>query len=263
MSPDANPDPQLPRFQRQQLAFAGHLRDPLNTPMPDGIEPRRMAVYAEILYNGLNEQLSGKFPVLHEIIPGHRWHAIVRDFLAHHRAGTPLFTEIALEFLEYLQAAPHPAAGDWPFMLELAHYEYVELAVALSDADERAQARARYDPNGDLLAGRPVLAPTAWNLSYRYPVHRIGPDYLPAGPPAQATHLVVYRDRLDDVHFLEINAVTQRLLTLMQAEPGMTGEQILQRIAEELRHTQPATVLQAGSGLFNGLRERHVILGSR
>jgi len=259
---NTSPD-QLAGFQQQQLAFTARIRDPENNAIPDKIEQGRMAVYAELFYNGTHDHLSNNFPVLHEIMSEKNWHAMVRDFFIKHRCKTPLFTEIGLEFIEYLQQERELHADDWPFMLELAHYEYVELAVSVSNADEQEDALLAFDTNGDLLGGRPVVAPTAWNLSYQFPVHAIGPDYLPEEAPEQPTHLVVYRDRLDNVHFLEINAVTQRLLTLLKENPETTGLDILKQIAEELQHPQPATVIEAGKGLMADLRERNVILGSR
>lgn len=258
MSPD---DQSLPAFQRQQFAFTAHIRDPDNAPVPGEIPPHRMALYAELFFNGLDDQLSTNFPVLREITPDARWHAMLREFMVRHRASTPLFTEIALEFLEFLQQEREAREDDPPFLLELAHYEYVELAVSISDADE--QPGPQYDPNGDLLSGRPVVAPTAWNLSYQWPVHRIGPAFQPRETAEQPTHLVVYRDRQDEVHFLEINAVTQRLLTLVKENPQVTGLDLLKQIAAELQHPNPEAVTQAGAGLLADLRERNVILGSR
>jgi len=255
--------PELPEFQRRQLAFTAHIRDPHNNPVPEGIDARRMSVYAELFFNGLDEQLSANFPVLREILSDEQWHAMLRDFFIRHRAQTPLFTEIAEEFLSYLQDEREPQADDWPFMLELAHYEYVELAVALSDADRQAEAREPYDPNGDLLHARPVLAPTAWNLTYQYPVHLISAEHLPQQPPQQPTHLVVYRDRQDEVHFLEINAVTQRLLTLLKEKPQLPGLELLKQIATELQHPNADAVIGAGAELLADLRQRNVILGSR
>jgi hypothetical protein len=256
MSPDAD----LPGFQRQQLAFTAHIRDPEGAPLPDGIPPRRMGIYTEIFFNNINEQLSGNFPVLRRITDDGHWSAMIRDFMRVHRSETPLFTEVGQEFLAYLQAERSPRPGDRPFMLELAHYEYVELAVAISTEDD---GEAGIDPNGDLLQGCPVLAATAWPLTYQWPVHLIGPDYLPQQPPAEATHLVVYRDRLDDVHFLEINAVTQRLLQLLKENPGQRGLDVLKTIATELDHPDPQQVIDAGSGLLDELRQRNVILGTR
>ena len=116
-----------------------------------------------------------------------RWHRMVRDFFAKHRCETPLFAEIAQEFLGYLHDERQPEEYDPPFMLELAHYEWVELAVSVSDEDRNAPPA---DPNGDLLAGSPVVSPVAWNLSYRYPVHRIAPEFQPQAPGDGPTHLV-------------------------------------------------------------------------
>lgn len=253
-------DRTLPRFQQQQLVFTAHIRDPENTPLPDDVPARRMAIYTEIFFNNINDQLAGNFPILREISSDERWYALVRDFMVKHRSVTPLFTEVGQEFLEYLQQEREPQSADWPFMLELAHYEYVELAVAISTADEKL---GDFDPNGDLLRGRPLVGPTAWNLSYQWPVHTIGPENLPQAQPAEPTHLVVYRDRNDDVHFLEINAVTQRLLQLLKENPEHTGLDVLNTIAKELNHPDTDTVIAAGKELLDDLRQRNVILGTR
>jgi hypothetical protein len=255
-----SPDQGAPDFQRQQLAFTAHVRDPDKKPVPAGIPARRMGIYSELMFNNINEQLSGNFPVLRSITGDEQWLGMVRDFMVRHRSTTPLFTEIGLEFIAYLQDERETHPRDWPFMLELAHYEYVELAVAISAAD---RGLADYDPNGDLLAGRPLVAPTAWNLSYQWPVHMIGPDYLPDEAPAGPTHLVVYRDRQDLVHFLEINGVTQRLLLLLKEDPSATGLDVVKRIGEELSHPDPAALQAAGLTLLEDLRRRNVILGTR
>jgi hypothetical protein len=250
-------------FQQQQLAFTSRIRNPAVAPIPSEIPAERMDVYNELFYNGMYEHLSLNFPVLRELLSDEAWNALVRDFFIQHQCTTPLFTEIGLEFIEYLQQERETQAGDLPFMPELAHYEYAELAVSISNADETEQAQRQYDPNGDLLDGHPVVAPTAWNLSYQYPVHQIRHDNLPTEPPAEATHLVVYRDRQDKVHFLEINAVTQRLLTLLLENENISGNAALQQIAKELQHPQPDTLVEAGEQLLNDLRQRNVVWGSR
>lgn len=255
-----SPETGRPRFQQQQLDFTAHIRDPDAHPVPNGVSHRRMGIYTELLFNNINHQLSSNFPVLCRITREEHWSEIVRDFMRRHRSQTPLFTEVGQEFLAYLRDEREPSDADWPFMLELAHYEYVELAVAISPADE---SRLSLNPNGDLIVGQPVVAPTVWNLTYTWPVHQIGPDHLPEAPPAEPTHLVVYRDRLDEVHFLEINVVTQRLLQLFKEHPEYSGLDVLRTIAGELGHPGPESILQDGAALLNELRERNVILGTR
>ena len=241
-------------FQKIQYAFAAHLRDPRRRKAPRGIEPRRMKIYTELFYNNVEGFLGNAFPVLRQITPGARWHALARDFFARHQSHQPLFHRIAEEFLRYLERTRR-AKDDPPFLRELAHYEWVELALSVSAAAEpRANAR------GDLLAKAPVVSPLAWSLTYQYPVHRIGPEYQPDAPPPQPTHLVVWRNRDDDVKFMESNAVTARLLELLA--PGrLTGRKALERIACELKHPQPEAVVAEGARILTGLRERGIIIG--
>ena len=112
-------------------------------------------------------------------------------------------------------------------------------------------------------AGIPVLSPLAWQLAYQYPVHRIGPDFLPDQPGETPTFLVVYRDRQDEVGFLEVNPVTKRLLELIEANSDASGRKLLLRIAAELSHPQPEVVISGGSEILQDLRNKHIISGTR
>jgi len=252
-----------PAFQRLQYRFAAHLRDPQRHRAPAGIEPRRMKIYRELFYNNVQGFLASAFPVLRRITPDARWHALVRDFFARHESHEPLFHKIAGEFLKYLEdRRPRRGASrmDWPFLRELAHYEWVELALSVSELEPAPQLA---DPDGDLLDGVPVVSPLAWSLAYRFPVHRIGPAFLPKEPGATPTHLIVYRDRRDEVKFIEANAVTARLLELLRGRCRISGRAQLARIARELKHPQPQAVIAQGATILAGLRERDIILGTK
>jgi hypothetical protein len=252
------PDPK--GLAQTQFAFAAHIRDPQANPRPTDVEERRMAIYRDLFYNNVEGFLADNFPVLRKLTPDRRWHAMARDFLARHRCRTPLFPEFGQEFLAYLEGVRGILPDDPPFLLELAHYEWVEVAVAMGDADRDAPAA---DPNGDPFQEVPVISPLAWNLTYRFPVHRIGPEFQPGHPGEQPTHLVVYRDRRDQVQFLEINPVTQRLLQLLKENPDWTGLMATKRIAVELQHPQPHLVMDGGRQIIEGLRQRNVIIGTR
>jgi hypothetical protein len=247
-----------PTFKKHQYDFTAHLRDPEHHPAPEGIEDRRMGIYRDLLYNNVEGFIANGFPVLRSIYSDDNWHKMVRDFFAHHQCTTPYFLEISQEFLDYLQSEREPQAEDPQGLLELAHYEWVELALMV--ADEEIDLNG-IDPNGDLLAGHPVLSPLAWPLAYQYPVQRMGPDYLPAAPPEQPTYLVVYRNRNDEVRFLEINPVTARLINLLQENPEITGELALDQIVREMNHPQPALVIEGGLSALQELQRYGIVLG--
>ena len=249
-----------PRFQQVQYAFTAHIRDPKTNPRPDNIEARRMKIYNELIYNNVEDFMASTYPVLRSLYDDEKWHRLIRDYFSRHYASTPLFHEMPREFLKYLEQEREPAEDDFPFLLELAHYEWVELALTVSD--QQADVTA-IESSGDLLNGTPVLSPVAWPLSYQYPVHKIAKAYLPSEPPQQATFIVVYRDRADDVRFLEINPVTAHLLQLIAEDSASNGRQLLETIAEQLQHSEPEVVVESGRQILNDLRERGIILGVR
>ncbi|NNJ97521.1 MAG: DUF2063 domain-containing protein [Gammaproteobacteria bacterium] len=247
-----------PSFKKHQYDFTAHLRDPEHNPAPEGIEDRRVGIYRDLLYNNVEGFIANGFPVLRSIYSDDDWHKMVRDFFARHQCTTPYFLEISQEFLDYLQSEREPQAEDPQGLLELAHYEWVELALMVADDNVDLIG---IDPNGELRAGHPVLSPLAWPLAYQYPVHRMGPDYLPAAPPDQPTYLVVYRNRNDEVRFLEINPVTARLINLLQDNPEITGELALDQIVQEINHPQPELVIEAGVSALQELQRYGIVLG--
>ena len=120
-------------FQDKQYAFAAHIRDPEHTVAPEGIEDRRMAIYRQLFFNNLYNLLGTFFPVLRKICPDDRWRHVIREFMKLHRAKTPYFLKLPEEFLVFLEHEYQALDDDFPFLTELAHYEYVELALRVAD----------------------------------------------------------------------------------------------------------------------------------
>lgn len=250
--------PELPGFMQTQFAFAAAVRDPDNAPPPSGVAAQRLAVYQELVFNNIEEFLANAFPVLRRISDKAYWHALVRAFIVEHRARTPLFPELPREFVDYLAQTRSPRKEDYPFLPELAHYEWTELAVGIS---ELAIDENTIPKESSLLHGIPLISPLIRLCHYRFPVHRIGPAFLPTKADDTPTHLLVYRNRQDKVGFLELNPITARLVKQLETNHTHTAEVLLGRIAAEIRHPNPATVLQGGKRILEELRRRDVILG--
>ena len=249
------------RLREQQFAFAAHLRDPTAAPPPVGIEDRRLQIYRELFYNNLEGLLASNFPVMRALLGDTRWHALVRDFYRDHRCHTPLFPEIGRELLRFLETRATKGSGDPPFLLELAHYEWVELALALDEAELDAIA---VRPDGDLLAEAPVLSPVAWPLAYAWPVQQLRSDFQPETPPPQPTFLLVVRDRADKVQFKAIDALGYQLLqALHDNAAGHSGRELLITLARRLGVADEDTFIDGGARLLQQLRARDVILGTQ
>lgn len=253
MSPDTSAD--------AQRALGAYIRDPANAAAPGGIEARRLKVYRELFFNNIEGMLAGSFPVIHRILEGERWPTLVRDFYRDHPARTPLFTELAREFVRYLEArAATGADGALPWLASLAHYEWIELALQISEL--RADALP-HDPDGDLLVGRPLVSPLAWPLEYPWPVHRIGPDFLPDAPANGPTWLLLQRDAAGDVRFQQLSAVTFRLLQRLEQHPGLDGRTQLTALATEATAPSMDEFIEQGAAMLQQLRRDGTICGTR
>ena len=250
-----------PKFQEQQYAFAAHIRDPQNAPAPEGIEDRRMAIYRELFFNNLKSLLSNMFPVLRKLHDDQHWSRLIREFMQRHQAKTPYFLELPAEFLAFLQNEYEPEPDDFPFLVELAHYEYIELALSISEETNDLDG---VDPEGDLLVGVPVRSKLAWVYAYRYPVHQISTDFLPDAPAEQPVYLAVYRGSDDKVGFLELNAVTAGLLNAIdENDAGRTGDELLRALAAEINYPDTDAFIAHGVSAMQEMRSLDILIGAR
>ncbi len=246
------------QLRKQLFQFAAHIRDPENSPAPVDVEDRRMGIYRELFFNNIKGFLDGTFPVLKSLYDDNAWSEVARSFFIRHRCQSPYFLEISREFIDYLQTEHTTRDIDPPFMFELAHYEWIELALSIS---QEAPDLASVDEKASLLDGHPVMSPLAWLLTYSWPVHKISPEFIPQQPADQAICIIVYRDAEDNVQFTEVNPVTAKLLQQLEQNETASGTEILLGIAEELGTDDVNPVLQAGQDILEELRQKGIILG--
>ena len=234
----------LPRFRALQHDFAAHIRHPDRNPPPAGIPSRRMDVYVGLVYQNIENFLARTFRVARGLISDAHWNAMVRDFIHRHVSGSPYFLQIPEEFLVYLESE-RDTSGDAPFLLELCHYEWVVLALDMSDAQPFGER-----PEGPLVDRPLVLSPLARPLRYRFPVDKIGPDLQPVAPPEEATWLIGYRDAAERVRFVSSNEVTVRLLQILG--DAASARDALVQVAGELGR-DPERIVEFGADVLERL----------
>ena len=254
--------PSLPHFQQIQFQFAKNIRNPAKNKAPDNIETRRMKIYQELFYNNVESFCSNSFPILRSLTDHQKWHRMVRNFFTDYRAESPYFVEISKEFLQYLSAHREPEADDYEFMIELAHWEWMEVSLL---ADKHDLKKIPHDRNGDLFGQKVVISPLAQPLVYEYPVHRIGEAYLPENKPDQPTFLVISRNRKHKVDFFQANPLTYRLLEIFLEHAAeqlqITGHRALEQLANEMNYPDVDALYKGGKQILQDLMERDIILG--
>ena len=216
-----------------------------------------MGIYLELFFNNIQNFLEGAFPIAKEILGEARWLELVREFVHLHPSESPYFLQISQEFLTFLADREHEDLPD--FLLELCHYEWVELSLDVAEDVEVPT----HDPNGELL-GRLVLNPYMRALTYGYVVQEIGLGNQPESQPAQPTYLIVYRNEALKVKFVASNPVTHRLLELLDSQSGAEAlGTIGKELAESGREVDAASLERQGRAILASLRDQGIVLGER
>lgn len=240
-----------------QQAFAAYLRDPLQQQPPAGIPERPARLYGDLLFNNIASALDGCLPICRSQLDETRWEQLQRAFFRDWPSHTPLLWQIPGEFANYL--AENADQLDLPpWLPELAHYEWMELAVDTCDAPMPPCAA-----DGDLIEGCPVLNSTLQRLYYAWPVQRIGQGEAPASPDASL--LLMWRDADQQVRIEQINAAGARLLELIDADQvadQVSGRQACLQLADEMQLEDPQSLLGFARELLERWRDLGAIIGT-
>lgn len=257
-------DPTAPEaLVRLQTRFAAHIRDPERHLPPPDIENRRMAIYNELFFNSISSMLAGTFPVIHELLSESQWRTLVRAFYRSGANKTPYFPEIPRDFVRWLNS-DNPLS-DKPFLPELAHYEWLELAVQIDKTPPPASQPLPAD-RAALLDGSPQPSPWVRLGSYRFPVHRIQRTYQPCKPNGKHHFFLIYRqheDSQESVRFLNINAVAAMLFALIKDNPQVALSRLLAKLGQQIGHQQPTVLQDAAIGLIQDWYQRGILAGYR
>lgn len=244
-------------FMQLQKQLAEHLRSPSTAAPPAGMDARRLAVYRRLFFNNIRNYLGQVFPILMQTLQADQWEELCRNFYARHRCDTPQFFRVAEAFLDFLGSDPAPCSDPPAYLLELAHFEWVELDVAIAEGPMPSDA----DPDADLLRSRPVLNPHLRNLSYRYPVHRFQQEPQARHAAEEQVFLAVYRHpQSGEVCWSQLSAASAQLLHLLQNNPQLSGEAALQQLGAS---NDKQAWQQFGARSLAQMRELGLILGGR
>ncbi|MNI69116.1 hypothetical protein D3C73_1248470 [compost metagenome] len=139
-------------------------------------------------------------------------------------------------------------------MVELAHYEWVEMALQQSEAEAFAVSDA-----GQLMTRALQISPLAWPVAYAWPVQLLGPDYQPQVPTAQPTLLLVRRAEDWSVKFSELSPLAWRLLQRISELPQLSGAEQLQGLAVEAGAVGSNEFIENGAALLRQMHAEGVI----
>ena len=239
-------------FVALQQQWTAWLRRPESAPMPNA-PSRRLEIYRELFFNNVSGFVENTFPIVKQQLPASQWMLLLKNFFALHYCQSPYFHDISYEFLQFL-ATQHELLASYPWLTELAHFEWIELAAEIADD---------LWPHfivGDFWHNIPVANPFAWPLVYQWPVQRFAQSKQPFN--REVSCLILHRNQDEQVQLIESNALTLHLLQKLQANHTQTGKELFIDLAQEL-NTEPASFCVAGQGMIDTFLNARILLGVR
>ncbi|WP_133408644.1 DNA-binding domain-containing protein [Parashewanella tropica] len=243
------------QFIDVQNEFMAFIRDP-SRPLPEGMTEKRMKVYSDLFFNNVHGFVSNGFPVLRTLYSEDDWNEIVRDFFINHDCHTPIFAEIAEEFLVFLQTEYQMKDRDPVFMLELAHYEWLELVVSIAQSQRSLQHLA-----SESIQQLPLcLSDFARIAQYSYDVQHIDEDYQPTEPLEVPSFFCVYRDLEEQVKFLTLTPLTAQVLSYIQQAETTNFTELVNWLSEIYPQMSPESIEQGCLQLLGQMAEKDIVM---
>lgn len=253
--------PEPPRTLRLQRALAslildGEGPDPAAPVRAQGLseadqgafcdQTAALDLYRELARLSLVEPLEDTFPVLKALLEkAGAWEGCVQAFLEARVIRSSHYRDIAPAFLGWL-AETGWGQDRWPFLLELAHAELLEVLVArFPEADPPPGLHDEPSP-ADLAV---PAAPTQV-LAYAHAV-QAATEVAPV-PEARPTHLLAFRTPEGEARVMALTPATAALL--VQARTRPVGE-----VAADLGFPDPTPALD----LLRDLRRDGALAGFR
>ena len=246
-------------FIETQQNFMDYIKDPSN-PLPEGIEARRMKIYRELFFNNVDGFVSNAFPVLKSLYSEQDWQQRVQLFFVEHDCHTPIFIEIAQEFLLFLQTEYTATEQDPAFMLELAHYEWLELVVAVAQESSQQKIINVADIDTDAITKMSLsVSSTSQIAQYTFDVQHISEDYRPDTPTEAPQFFCIYADFDDEVSFLQLNPLTAQVLAYMSQFESVQYSELIDWLLETFTNIESEVLQQGCIELLLQLSDKGII----
>ncbi|ABV37463.1 conserved hypothetical protein [Shewanella sediminis HAW-EB3] len=240
-------------FTKVQQSFIDYIKEP-SRQLPIGTESRRMKIYRDLFFNNIDSFISSGFPVLKSLYSQDAWQALVQDFFVTHDCQSPIFIDIAKEFVIFLQSEYELKAHDPGFLLELAHYEYMELVISVAK-DNPSQGQI----TGNVAAECLCLSDTAKVLQYSYDVEHISEHYQPQSPTPTPQYFCLYRDSEDEVVFLRLNPLAAQVLGYLSQSENVTFDTLVAWLFSTYPDMEENILIKGCREMIEGLAHKGAI----
>ena len=123
--------------------------------------------YRRIVFSIVKDTLKTAFPIARKFVGKKKWKKLVHHFFANHKCKTPQVWKLPLELCDFYRENPFPFKKQFPFLLELLQFEWLEIEVFMMEDADIPGFVAEPTSKQKILVGNPEIK----ILGLQYPIH--------------------------------------------------------------------------------------------
>lgn len=148
-----------------QIDMALYCRTGVN--VPETTIQENTAEYRRMIFNVIKNTLKTAYPLTVQFIGKKRWKKAVHHFFENHSCKTPQVWKLPLEFYEFYIQNPFPFKKEYPQLLELLLFEWIEIEVFMMEDLPIHPFQVNNNSDKDILVPNPEIK----IVPLHYPVH--------------------------------------------------------------------------------------------
>lgn len=232
-------------------------------------DPKRIKLYATLLSRGQIDLMESIYPACQRIISD--FESLVYRYMEECPPRHFNLNQSAKGFSNYLQNNCSDLVEKYPFLPELADYEWIELEVMEEEVDWPCFESIVLNDPGLFSLYRPVLNPTLKLKNYKYPIAEIVDKLIDSKlseknivkkVKVNPVTLAIFRDpREHDAIFLELGEISRFVIETILAEKP-TFQALIAASVNAFPKKKPDQVVLELLDILPKLEERKLILGS-
>lgn len=232
---------------------------------PADIDRRGVELYSTLLQYGHQDVMRSIYPFCAKII-GSKWEDVVSDYIETYPPQHYNLNRMASRFPRYLSENGAKWTAKYPFIVELADYEWLEMELLEQDTKIQVSPSISFSKPEEFESHGPLINPVLAIRKYNYPIptlaERLQATHSRRKTVAQArTHVVVYRHPEHFCKFLEIGETTSKVIETAREKKQSYNELISLAVSSSAGRDPQQTVLEF-IAMTEKLHELFVFVGS-
>jgi hypothetical protein len=229
------------------------------------VDRKGVALYGSLIAYGHHDVMDNVYPYTSALL-GAKWESVVEDYLLRFPPEHHNFNRLCARLSQYFSMYGGTLTDKYPFLAELADYEWIELEKMEEDTSIHVYPHEQLVSPEQIITFCPVVNPTVTVRDYKYNVLAIG-DELKAGRKLgkikpERTLVACYRHATEHFgKFAEIGEAAAKIVD-MAREP-MTYQSLIPVVVSLTPDLDPQESVTAFLELVEDLQELGIFVGSR